>query len=43
MLGNAKDEDNRLYRLMKVVGPQSQAKLREMNRRLESGFTRFWP
>ena len=43
MLGNAKDENNRLYRLMKVVGPQSQAKLREMNRRLESGFTRFWP
>ena len=43
LLGNAKDENNRLYRLMKVVGPQSQAKLREMNRRLESGFTRFWP
>ena len=43
MLGNAKDENNRLYRLMKVVGPQSQAKLKEMNRRLESGFTRFWP
>ena len=43
MLGNAKDENNRLCRLMKVVGPQSQAKLREMNRRLGSGFTRFWP
>lgn len=43
MLGNAKDENNRLYRLMKVVGPQSQTKLKEMNRRLESGFTRFWP
>ncbi len=43
MLGNAKDENNRLYRLMKVVGPKSQEKLREMNRRLESGFTRFWP
>lgn len=43
MLGNAKDENNRLCQLMKVVGPQSQAKLREMNRRLESGFTRFWP
>ena len=43
MLGNAKDENNRLCQLMKVVGPQSQAKLREMNRRLGSGFTRFWP
>lgn len=43
MLGNAKDENNRLCRLMKVVGPKSQEKLREMNRRLESGFTRFWP
>jgi len=43
LLGNAKDENNRLRQLMKVVGPQSQAKLREMNRRLESGFTRFWP
>lgn len=43
LLGNAKDENNRLCQLMKVVGPQSQAKLREMNRRLESGFTRFWP
>ena len=43
MLGNAKDDNNRLCRLMKVVGPQSQAKLKEMNRRLESGFTRFWP
>lgn len=43
MLGNAKDENNRLCRLMKVVGPKSQEKLKEMNRRLESGFTRFWP
>lgn len=43
ILGNAKDENNRLCRLMKVVGPKSQEKLREMNRRLESGFTRFWP
>jgi len=43
LLGNAKDENNRLCQLMKVVGPQSQAKLREMNRRLESRFTRFWP
>ena len=43
LLGNAKDENNRLCQLMKVVGPKSQAKLREMNRRLESGFTRFWP
>ena len=43
MLSNAKDENNRLCQLMKVVGSQSQAKLREMNRRLESGFTRFWP
>lgn len=43
MLGNAKDENNRLCQLMKVVGSQSQTKLKEMNRRLESGFTRFWP
>lgn len=43
LLGNAKDENNRLCQLMKVVGPKSQAKLKEMNRRLESGFTRFWP
>ena len=43
LLGNAKDENNRLCQLMKVVGPQSQAKIKEMNRRLESGFTRFWP
>lgn len=43
MLGNAKDENNRLCQLMKVVGPKSQAKIKEMNRRLESGFTRFWP
>ena len=43
LLGNAKDENNRLCQLMKVVGPKSQAKIKEMNRRLESGFTRFWP
>lgn len=43
LLGNAKDENNRLCQLMKVVGPNSQAKIKEMNRRLESGFTRFWP
>ena len=43
MLGNAKDKNNRLCQLMKVVGPKSQAKIKEMNRRLESGFTRFWP
>lgn len=43
MLGNAKDENNRLCQLMKVVGPKSQAKIKEMNRRLKSGFTRFWP
>ena len=43
MLGNAKDENNRLCQLIKVVGPKSQAKIKEMNRRLESGFTRFWP
>ena len=43
LLGNAKDENNRLCQLMKVVGPKSQAKIKEMNRRLVSGFTRFWP
>lgn len=43
LLGNAKDENNRLCQLIKVVGPKSQAKIKEMNRRLESGFTRFWP
>lgn len=43
LLGNAKDENNRLCQLLKVVGPKSQAKIKEMNRRLVSGFTRFWP
>lgn len=43
MLGLATDENNRLCKLMPLVGEESQKKLKEMNNRLKTGFTRFWP
>lgn len=43
MLGLATDENNRLCKLMLLVGEESQKKLKEMNNRLKTGFTRFWP
>lgn len=43
MLGLATDENNRLCKLMPLVGEESRKKLKEMNNRLKTGFTRFWP
>ena len=43
MLGLATDENNRLCKLMPLVGEESRKKLTEMNNRLKTGFTRFWP
>ena len=45
MFAIEKSEKNRLEKMMELFDPatESYKKLEEMNNRLESGFTRFWP
>ncbi len=45
MFAIEKSEKNRLEKMMELFDPtaESYKKLQEMNNRLESGFTRFWP